>query len=460
MSVAKQNVDKLRYLVNAASFGAIVDNVTNNTAAVQAAINSLPAEGGTVYIPEGAKFNLRNLTYPARFNLDYRADDDLSQAQLPPFTIASSERVLFSSNSSYPADPTGAVVNEWRFTAPFHPGIIVDARKDLGANIAPYLAPGQTADDPVRASFNITDEQLGVFRIVYENYLTPTNFAGLFIHSYKNNVRLNGIGTAQWSSAPAVGTLVTGTTSNARGFVLDIQSGYTDLLHFGGRFVAGETVSDNNETTTATVTSAVYSEAVNAWIAQKLENGAWTIGDRPPGLGNETLNISGNVKVVPTRGGATNIPKPVVNPVYVWGDNPEGTSPNVVGLMYPTTGTAATRRLQFVRQDLTTSTGTLVPVAVMLNFNSLLAIGSNFVNVATVTTAATGKYTVTFQTPLASAFPIYTIGLDGFYMQNWWAGVTLQTVNSFQIWVKDNTGAFADIPLGAQIGCVGFGADI
>jgi hypothetical protein len=450
----------MRDVVNARDYGAVVDGVTNNTAAVQFALNALPAYGGTVYIPDGAKFNLRTLTYPARFNLEYRADDDLSQAQLPGFTIATSERVLFSSNSSYPADPTGAVVNEWRLTAPFHPGLIIDARKDLGANIASYLAPGQTINNPVRASFNIADEQNGVFRIVYENYLTPTNFAGLFMHGYKNTVRLNGIGTAQWTSVPSAGVLVTGTTSNAKGFVLAVAAGYTDLLWFSGDFVAGETVSDNNETTTATITSVVYSELVNSWVAQDLETGAWTIGDHPPGVGSETLNVSGNAKVVPTRGGSTNVPKSVTNPVYVWGDNPEGGSHNVIGLMYPTTGTAAARRLQAVRQDLTTSTGAIVPVSVMVNVNSALAVAVRSVNVASITNTATGKYTITFTTPLTSAFPIYTLSLDGFHMQNWWAGVTFQAVGSVQIWVKDNTGAFANIPAGAQVGLVGLGGDI
>jgi len=451
---------KMRDIIDARDFGAVANGVTNNTAAVQSAINSIGVYGGTVYIPDGAKFNLRSLTFPARFNLDYRADDDLSQAQLPGSTIASSERVLFSSNSSYPADPTGAVVNEWRLTAPFHPGLIIDARKDLGANIAPYLAPGQTINNPVRASFNIADEQNGVFRIVYENYLTPTNFAGLFLHGYRNTVRLNGIGTAQWTSVPATGVLVTGTTSSAKGFVLTVAAGYTDLLWFSGDFVAGETVSDNNETTTATITSVVYSGAVNSWLAQDLETGAWTIGDQPPGVGSETLNVSGNAKVVPTQGGTTNVPKSVTNPVYVWGDNPGGGSHNVIGLMYPTTGTAALRRLQAVRQDLTTSTGAIVPVSVMVNVNNALIVDTHSVNVSTITKASTGKYTITFTNNLARAYPVYTLSLDGFYMQNWWAGVTFQAVGSVSVWVKDSTGAFADIPASGQVGLVGLGADI
>lgn len=459
-AVTRTAQSKMRDIFDARDYGAVADGVTNNTASVQSAINALGVYGGTVYIPDGAKFNLRNLTFPARFNLDYRSDDDLSQAQLPGPTRASNERVLFSSNSSYPADPTGAVVNEWRLTAPFHPGLIIDARKDLGANIATYLAPGQTINNPVRASINIADEQNGVFRIAYENYLTPTDFAGLYMQGYRNTVRLNGIGTAQWVSAPSAGVLVTGTTSSAKGFVLAVAAGYTDLIWFSGDFVAGETVSDNNETTTATITSVSYSTLTNAWIAQDLETGSWTIGDRPPGVGSETLNIAGNAKVVPTRGTIANLPKSVINPVYVWGDDPEGVSHNVIGLMYPTTGTAAERRLQAVRQDLTTSTGAIVPVSVMVNVNSALAVAARAVNVASITNTATGKYTITFTTPLTSAFPIYTLSLDGFHMQNWWAGVTFQAVGSVQVWVKDNTGAFANIPAGAQVGLVGLGGDI
>ena len=451
---------KLRDIKNARDFGAVADGMTNNTSAVQSAINSLGVYGGTVYIPDGAKFNLRSLTYPARFNLDYRQDDDLSQAQLPGPAFASSERVLFSSNSSYPADPTGGVVNEWRFTGPFHPGMVVDVRKDLGANIAPYLGPGQSVNEPVRASWNILDEQTGVFRVIYQNFRTFSSFSGLTMHGWKRVVRLNGIGTAQWTSVPPANTAVTGTTSGARGFVLTVAAGYTDLLWFSGDFVVGETVSDNNETTTATISSVAFSEDVNAWIGQSLATGAWTVGDRPVGVGTETWNVSGNVKVVPTRGGATNVPKSITNPGYVWGDNPEAGSPNQVGIIYPTSGTASLRRLQMVRQDLSTSTGAIVPISVMVNVVDSLIVDTNAVNVSTITKSATGKYIITFASNLSRAYPVYTLSLDGFFMQNWWAGVTFQAVGSCQVWVKDNTGAFADIPASAVVGLIGMGGDI
>ena len=366
--------------------------------------------------------------------------------------------MLFSSNSSYPAQPTGGIVNEWRLTGPFHPGLIVDVRKDLGANIAPYLGPGQTVDDPVRASWNILDEQNGKFRVAYENYLTPTNYSGVFMQGYKTTVRLNGIGTAQWVSVPAVGVLVTGTTSGARGFVLTVAAGYTDLLWFSGDFVAGETVSDNNETTAATITSVAFSESANSWIAQDLKTGAWTAGNRPPGLGTETWNIAGNSKVSPTEPGGVNAPKVVTNPAYVWSDG--DVSENQVGIIYPASGTASLRRLQMVRQDLVTSRGAIVPVGVSCIINTLLTPDTDAVNVASITNTATGKYTITFTNNLARAFIPYFVTTDAFYMQSWWAGVTLQTVGSVQVWFKDNTGAFADIPANAQVSFIGIGGDI
>jgi hypothetical protein len=459
-AVTRTVQNKLRDIINARDFGAVADGVTNNTASVQSAINSIGVYGGTVYIPDGAKFNLRSLTFPERFNLDYRVDDDLSQSQLPASQLASSERVLFSSNSSYPDQPTGGIVNEWRLTAPFHPGLVVDVRKDLASNIAPYLGPGQSAVDPVRASWNILDEQTGAFRVVYENYLTPTTFSGVFMHGWKNIVRLNGIGTAQWTSAPAAGVLVTGVTSGAKGFVLTVAAGYTDLLWFSGRFVAGERVSDNNETTAATITSAVFSEFANAWISQDLKTGAWTIGDRPPGAGTETVNISGNAKVVPTRGGVANVPKSVSNPGYFWGDDPEIPTFNQIGIIYPATGTAGLRRLQMVRQNSPTSVGAVVPVSVMVNVNDALLISDQAVNVASITKTGTGEYQVNFINNLASAFPIYTLSLDGFYMPDWWAGVTFQAVGSVTVRVRNPAGVATDLPAGAQVGLVGMGGDV
>ena len=56
---------------NALDFGAIADGTTNNTAAVQAALDSLPTAGGLVEIPAGCRFNLTTLTFRQNCNMQY-----------------------------------------------------------------------------------------------------------------------------------------------------------------------------------------------------------------------------------------------------------------------------------------------------------------------------------------------------------------------------------------------------
>ena len=447
--------------VNTLDFGAVQNNSTDNTAVVQAAIDSLGAYGGLVVNPYGCKFNLASLTLPALVNLRYRVNDDLSVPGSAS-DIGSNELIEFSSNSSYPADPTGAIVNESRFTAPFHPAIVTDVRKDL-TSAATWAAPGQSLTNPVRNSWNIADEQVGRFRVVYENYgaATASSFSGALIQGFRSRVRLNGIGTAAWVSAPVVGTRITGTTSGATGYLVAIAAGYTDVEWFSGKFVTGETVSDDNETTTATITSAVFSTDGLIWMGQDLETGAWTLGDRPFGAGTEALNISGNVKLVPTRTGSTVSPKIVTKPTFVAGDDPEGGSPFQLGIQFdPTHKGNAFNRFKAVRNDLTTFNGEYAPVGVMTAFGSTTIVDTNAVNVASITKTATGKYTVAFTNNLASGGYIPSVSMDASVMQNWWVGITARAVGSCEIWVKNSSSAFADIPVGGYVALTIMGGDV
>lgn len=54
---------KLRDVVSVKDFGAVGDGVTNDTAAIQTAIDSLPASGGTVYVPAGT-YLVSTLNFP------------------------------------------------------------------------------------------------------------------------------------------------------------------------------------------------------------------------------------------------------------------------------------------------------------------------------------------------------------------------------------------------------------
>ena len=445
--------------VNTLDFGAVADGVTNNTAAVQSAVDSIGIYGGLVVNPYGCKFNLQSIVLPALVNLRYRVNDD-SSAPGTASDIGSNELVEFSSNSSYPANPSGAIVNEWRFTSPFHPGLVTDVRKDL-TSAAAWARPGQSLTNPVRNSWNMMDEQTGVFRLIYENYETYSNFSGTYMQGYYNRIRLNGIGTAEWSTLPTKGTLITGTTSGAKGHLMVVDAAYTEVAWFSGEYVAGETVSDDNETTSATISSVTYNAVQTSWLGVDIKTGAWTLGDRPFGVGTELLNVSGNIKIVPTRTGAALSPKTVTKPTFIAGGTPETPSPFQLGIQFdPTHKLNAFNRFKAVRNDLTTFTGEYVPVNVMTSFNDNCIVDTNAVNVASITNTVTGKYTVAFTANLTRAAYIPTIAMDGTAMQSWWVGVTNRAVGSCEIWVKDSSGSFADIPVGGFVALTIMGGDV
>lgn len=450
---------KMRQIINAADFGAIADFSTDNTSAVQAAINSLGVYGGNVNIPYGAKFNLKGLVLPALVNLTYRVNDDTS-APGPSSDIGSNELVEFSSNSSYPLNPSGAAVNEWRFTSPFHPGIITDVRKDL-TSAATWLAPGQSLTNPVRSSWLMMDEQVGFFQVAYVNYPTTTTFSGVDIQVYQNKYRLSGVGTGAWVSVPPVGTIVTGAVSGAVGKVRDVQAGYMDVEWFSGKFQTGEHVIDNNETSSSLISGVVFTRNPANPLKTDLYTGAWTIGDRPNKVATEALNISGNLLLTPTRGGSTVVPKTVANPTVIWNKNNELASPIQLGLQYdPTYKTDTTRRLKFVGNDLATYKGELVPVFAMARFTSTLAIGTNATNVALITRTGTGIYRVDFTVSAASTAYIALVSLDRIAgSAGWSVGPAVYATGSITINLYNATNVAADLPAGVSINVMVMGGE-
>lgn len=65
MSQTKINFNQIKgAVVNVFDFGAVADNVTSDTAAIQAAVTSLAATGGTVFFPVGNYKNTGTITIP------------------------------------------------------------------------------------------------------------------------------------------------------------------------------------------------------------------------------------------------------------------------------------------------------------------------------------------------------------------------------------------------------------
>jgi hypothetical protein len=402
---------KLRESVSVLDFGAVGDG-SNETAKVQLALDSLPSGGGDIQIAAGVKFNLTSLTFPAKCNLIYRADDDLSSPGQAS-DIGSGEWVHFSYNSSYTADPTGGVVNEWRFTAPFHPGIFTDVRKDVdGANA--YLAPGQSLVEPVRASWNIQDEQINTFTVLYQNYSSNSKFAGVTQNTYRRVVTLTGVGTGDWTTLPSLGNLVEGVTSGAAGFFISTDATTTVLHWFSGKFVAGETLRLVSPLTisSTTVSSVSFTNTSMQPLAQDLVKGNWSIG-LPAASTTHLFTTGGKIAVTQSRAFGQYDPYAVVNPAYVWHDLIADVPTNGFEITYNTTPAATSRRLTLRKLGQATDRSHIGAVFAHGSFNDAGAVSASAYNIASITKNGTGDYTVNFTNAAVTADYSITLSTRG-----------------------------------------------
>jgi hypothetical protein len=438
--------------LNALDFGAVADGATDNTSAIQAALNALPVAGGIVEIPAGCRFNLTSLTFRQKCNMQYYVDDDLSIPG-PGSDIGSGELVYFSANSSYPTDVTGGAVNEWRHTAAFHPGILIDVRKDVdGANA--YLAPGQTLTEPVRASWNIQDEQENAFTAIYENFSSGSNFSGFSQYTYRRVVTLNGVGTANWPSLPSVGNLVTGATSGAAGFVISVDASSTVLLWFSGRFVVGENLVLSSPLTNSstTVSSVSFTSTEMPPLSQDLLRGGWSVA-LPPKVVTDAFAVGGRIVSTPTRAAGQYTETVVTEPGFGFKSSYET---NIRGRYIVATSSSDFKRIAL--RNLTTS-------ADISHLSSCIAhsvfptgggVSSSNFNVNSITKSATGVYDVVFVNP-AERDDYSVVVTTGAALD--YGFVTSKTVNGFTInIVQTGTASAQDAAAIVSFAC--FGGDI
>ena len=413
--------------VNVKDFGAVDDNSTDNTAAVQSAIDSVSSYGGTVFISEGCNFNSQSLTIPQRVELNYRIDDDTASSIGQLSGLGAGERVLLHSTSNYPTSPTGGAVNERRLTAPLHPAYVLDVRKDL-SSAATYFGPGQ-ALTPARASFSIHDEQSGKFQILYLNYETYDDFSGVYLQTKRQEVVLTGIGSGDWASLPSVNELITGATSGAKGHFVSADASSTTINWYSGKFIAGEALTDSNETTTATVSSISASTKLFNPLSQDVTNGAWSVG-LPPGAPTHTWAVGGKSAVTKSRLFGQDQIETVTNPSRVWIDNYEAATPNGFEIVYDVTPAAANRRLTTRSLDSSSDRGMVGAVSATTGFNNSAIKATSGFNVSSVVRNSTGDYTINFATPLARAD--YQVSLTTSSALDY-AYVYIKTANALQI---------------------------
>lgn len=443
---------------NAAAYGAVADGATNSTAAVQAALDALGSAGGTVQVDPGVRFNLQSLTFPQRANLEFWMDSDLSRPN-PSTTLGTNERVLFMANAN-----NDGIVNEIRVTAPFHPGINVDVRRDVPGHDA-HLGPTQvrvpTAIAPARASFNIFDQQVDTWRKVYEVFGGDyTQFSGVTEHVWRREVVLTGIGAGNFSAAPAVGQLLTGTVSGARGWYVSSDVTTATLLWLDGRFAAGDGLVGTGITTATTASSVAFDIEPTQPLAQDLRKGNWSFG-LPAGLGNELLNVGGRLALTPTRTFGQYVSKTITHPGLLLSDLVADVPTNGFVFHYNTAPAASSRRVTLRKlvsgTEQTTDAANIGAVTAHCTFDNAAGVSNSAFNIASVTRTGTGRYDIVFTRAMERADYSVSISLEegstkgGYPLSKTTSGFTLAVAT---------LGGTTAVDLAAAASVVVFGGDI
>lgn len=388
--------DKLN--VNAETFGAVADGVTDNTSILQGALDSIQNVdiGIIIKINRGTKFNLKKLVFNKRQTLVYFIDDDISNAASQ--LLGTNELVTFQANAN-----NAGIVNEERFTASFHPGFVVDVRKDVSGHDA-FLGAGQARTSPSRASYNIADEQLGVWRVVWENYDTASDFTGVKMHYWAQRVTLTGITTASFTTVPVKGEIVTGAISGAKGRLYSIDANECKLTWISGSFEVGEAVTDADETSITTIATESIDALIAPTIGWNVHEGQLVVG-LPTNMtnGGYTLNIGGKIAVQNTRSFGQIQPAVVTSPAFAWVDDWDSASPTGLEVEMDTTVATGTERLQVTNLGNSIKKGLVGALSASTQIKSNLLVSTSAFNVASITNPSTGVYTVTFKNPLVRA---------------------------------------------------------
>ncbi len=392
--------------LNAAMAGAVNDNSTDNTISVQQCCNVLgetPDKGGTIRIPRYCNFRIDNLNFVKRQTLKFYAGDDKSDYAGP--TLNTNEEVTFLANAN-----NAGIVNEQRIEASFHPAMVVDVKKQVTGHDS-SLGPSQTRDEPARASYNILDEGVDIWRVVWQNYASETAISGVITNMQMRRITLSGITTASFSTVPSRGEIITGSTSGAKGILYSIDGTETVLNWIGGTFQTGETVSDDDETTTDAIVSATAELLTGAPIGWDRQEGTVTVS-LPTNVNKTrpTFGVGGKIFTQKTRAFGQYIPETVNSTGYIWADDYELESTNGFEVLYDTTKAASSRRLTMHKLGESGEMANIGAARCHTGFsNSTLPATSSF-NVQSITRLATGDYEITFKEPFARADYQVTFG--------------------------------------------------
>jgi hypothetical protein len=455
-AVSRTAQNKLREVVSVRDFGAVGDGVTDDTAAIQAAINALPTStngiGGAIVIPKNCKFNLSSLNFgtlspPRRVVLNYYGGDDLSDNTI----VGTNELRTFMANAN-----ASGIVNEVHDEGAFHPARIINIRKSITGQVG-ALGTNQSQLNPARASFNIADDDDIIYRTLYETYIngyTPSNFSGVRTHSMLKQITLSGITNTDFGGGPYTSSaLVYGVTSGAVGLPISAGPSALTVLWMSGTFQVGEKIT-NGVQSTHTITSISTSMMEGNSISSSLNKGYWGVGI-PPALSPSPWHVAGRSSVSPTRSSGQYQPDTWASPVRSWIDSVETATPNGFDVIYDTTPAAASRRLTLRKFGTSADIGHVGSVAAHASCTDgagTPAFRSGKFNFATIVRGGSvGRYDVTFTNALPTAnYRILTSSqFNGFITWD------LKNTNGFSVFTSNASGSAQWAPYDFEIVVVG-----
>lgn len=388
---------------DARAFGATTSNV-DNTSIIQVACNYIGSinsgnTGGTLYIPELIKFNLKNLTLPKKITIKYYGGSNLNIGS--SYLKNHNEIITLIAN----ADNDG-IVNEEIIESNFHPAHIISVNKNI--NNHNYIGAGQSLTNPARASYNLFDEGLDTFRIVYQRYNEKSALTGTYLHSWVNIITLSGITTASFVVTPIVDDLIIGNTSGAIGLVKSINGSSLVVNWQSGKFVVGESVTHNrgtvsspiNQTSNTNISSVSSSLLPSNALTFNFKNGYSSFGLAPE-LAKSPLTVGGRIAIQRSETRGQHYPEDITNPSLLFIDTYSNTTPSGIEIYLDTL--SGLNRLEVKKTNSSVTFGEVGAVKAHTSFsNSALKADTSY-NVSSIVRNGTGDYTINFINPFPRA---------------------------------------------------------
>lgn len=372
----------------------------DNTMIVQEAINQIGPNGGKIVIPPDIKFELKKLTFPSRIELEYYADSDISSDAGERKTT--NEKVSFISNAN-----EQGIVNEFIYQAPFHPGLVLNVRKDV-IEVSKFLGKDQSLNNPVRVSTLIQDEgqtQLMEQYMSYPEFANP--YSGWRLSMCRNIYKLKGVSLNDFSPPLKIGDFVS-TADGAGGNYVRAGKNNIEVQWFSGRFKKGDQLIINNKPTKISVKDVEYSHQAFNSLSISKKTGYFGIGV-PNDNALYPFTVGGKIGIQGTRQHGQYIMDENSEPALVFA--PSFEAKNIEGLQIKLEGKNNWKRLSLTDVSEKKVISNLSGLRAHTSFNgyNLRPPYSSF-NVRSIEKISPGTYRIYFITPVERND--YQIGLS------------------------------------------------